>query len=55
MSQGALATQGPIKNIHIFVDTGIEFTVSILNDQLTCGWLLSEVTRRYHETLNQIK
>jgi hypothetical protein len=37
------------------VDKDIEFTISIPHDSLTCGWLLSEVTRRYVEALNKIK
>jgi hypothetical protein len=39
----------------VYVDKEIEFTVEIGNDQLTCGWLLSEVTRRYTEGLNKLR
>ena len=46
----------PSKNVHVYVDKDIEFTIPISNDQhLTCGWLLSEVTRRYLDALNYIK
>jgi hypothetical protein len=37
------------------VDKDIEFTLDVGNDQLTCGWLLSEVTRRYTDALTRIK
>ena len=37
------------------MDKDIEFTVDIGNDWLTCGWLLSEVTRKYTEALQKIK
>lgn len=43
------------KSMRVYVDKDIEFTVDVYNEQLTCGWLLSEVTRRYSEELNRIK
>ncbi|CDW89031.1 protein kinase domain containing protein [Stylonychia lemnae] len=43
------------KQIRVYVDKDVEFNLEIANDQLTCGWLLSEVTRRYTEELNRIK
>ena len=43
------------KSIRVYVDKDVEFTLEVANDQLTCGWLLSEVTRRYTEELNRIK
>ena len=43
------------KYVQIYVDKDIEFAVDVGNEQLTCGWLLSEVTRRYTEALNRIK
>ena len=50
-----MGTQGPSKHVRVYVDKDIEFTLGIPNDSLTCGWLLSEVTRRYVEALNLIK
>lgn len=46
---------GNRKQIRVYVDKDVEFNLEISNDQLTCGWLLSEVTRRYTEELNRIK
>jgi hypothetical protein len=46
---------GVRKQIRVYVDKDIEFTVDISNDNLTCGWLLSEVTRRYTDELNKIR
>lgn len=43
------------KTIRVYVDKDVEFNLEICNDQLTCGWLLSEVTRKYNEELNRIK
>ncbi|TNV87556.1 hypothetical protein FGO68_gene11686 [Halteria grandinella] len=47
----------PVKMIRVYVDKDIEFNIPIpaASDQLTCGWLLSEVTRRYIEALTRIK
>lgn len=39
------------KEIQVFVESNIEFTIMIPNPNLTCGWLQSEVTRRYYEVL----
>lgn len=36
-----------IKTIHVYVDSQIEFDIPITSDDLTCGWLLKETTRRY--------
>jgi hypothetical protein len=43
------------KTVRVYVDKDVEFNLDIANDQLTCGWLLSEVTRRYTEELNRVK
>ena len=43
------------KSVQIYVDKDIEFIVDVGNEQLTCGWLLSEVTRRYTDALSRIK
>jgi len=29
----------------------MQFDIDVLSDELTCGWLISEVTRRYTEAL----
>jgi hypothetical protein len=47
--------QGVRKTFRIYVDVDIEFNLEVLNDQLTCGWLLSEVERRYLDAVNRIK
>jgi hypothetical protein len=39
----------------VYVDKDIEFNVGIASDSLTCGWLLSEVSRRYTDELNKIR
>ena len=39
------------KLIRVYVDKDIEFVVDIRNEWLTCGWLLSEVSRKYTEAL----
>lgn len=49
-----LTENRPPKLIRIYVDVDIEFTVDISNDWLTCGWLLSEVTRKYTDALQKI-
>ena len=36
------------KSFHIYVDTKIEFDIDLREKGLTCGWLLSETTRRYN-------
>ena len=57
-SQAPLYTEiggGIKKSIRVYVDKDVEFNVEISNDQLTCGWLLSEVTRKYTDELNRIK
>ena len=43
------------KTICIYNDKDIEFTIEILNERKTCGWLLSEVTKRYTNALNKLK
>jgi hypothetical protein len=43
------------KFVHVYVDKDAEFNVDITHDSLTCGWLLSEVTRRYTDELNRIR
>ena len=35
------------KTIRVLVDSDIQLDVDILSDNLTCGWLISEVTRMY--------
>jgi len=35
----------------VFVEQGIEITIEVENPDLTCGWLQSEVTRKYYEEL----
>ena len=37
------------------MDKDIEFNLELTNDFLTCGWLLSEVTRRYTIALSKQK
>lgn len=58
-SQSQNTWQGnQVKMIRVYVDKDIEFNIPIphtASDQLTCGWLLSEVTRRYIEALTKIK
>jgi hypothetical protein len=39
----------------VYVDKEVEFDLDITNESLTCGWLLSEVTRRYTEELNRLR
>jgi len=39
------------KEIEVFVESQIQFTIVIPNPNLTCGWLQSEVIRRYYEVL----
>ena len=53
----SIATEnlGPRKHIRVYVDKDIEFSVEISNNELTCRWLLSEVTRRYTDALSRIK
>ena len=41
------------KTVTIFVESNIEFTINIPNPKLTCGWLQSEVTRLYYDTLTK--
>jgi hypothetical protein len=41
------------KSVRVLVDQGIQFDVDIISDGLTCGWLISEVTRLYTELLQQ--
>lgn len=41
------------KEIEVFVESQIQFTIVIPNPNLTCGWLQSEVIRRYYEVLQQ--
>ncbi len=48
-------TQAAEKTIRVYVDKDIEFNMDIANDNLTCGWLLSEVTRQYIIALNKQK
>ncbi len=38
-------------SIQVFVESNIEFTIVVPNPNLTCGWLQSEVIRRYYEVL----
>ena len=45
----------PKKIVHIYVDADIEFDIDISSEFLTCGWLLSEVTRRYNKHLENLK
>ncbi len=40
-----------MKSIRVLVDSGIQLDVDIMSDSLTCGWLISEVTRLYTELL----
>jgi len=42
-----------VKTIQVFVESNIEFTIEIPNPNMTCGWLQSEVVRRYFEVLQQ--
>ncbi len=46
---------GVRKTIRVYVDKDIEFNVEINNDQLTCGWLLSEVDRRYTDEMTKVR
>jgi hypothetical protein len=39
------------KVVRVLVDSEIQFDVEIISDSLTCGWLISEVTRLYTELL----
>lgn len=41
------------KCVRVLVDQNIQFDVEILSDNLTCGWLISEVTRLYTELLKE--
>ena len=41
------------KIIRVLVDADIQFDVEIVSDNLTCGWLISEVTRLYIELLQE--
>lgn len=41
------------REIQVYVESNIEFTIVIPNPNLTCGWLQSEVTRRYYEVLQK--
>lgn len=41
------------KSVRVLVDQGIQFDVDIVSDNLTCGWLISEVTRLYTELLKE--
>lgn len=50
--QEMLSKFKPIE-IEIFIESSIQFTVKINNPNLTCGWLQSEVIRKYYEQLYQ--
>jgi hypothetical protein len=39
------------KTIQVFVESNIEFTIDISDPKYTCGWLQSEVVRRYYQAL----
>lgn len=39
--------------MRILLENGIQFDVDITSDNLTCGWLISEVTRLYTELLQE--
>lgn len=41
------------KVVRVLVDSEIQFDVEIVSDSLTCGWLISEVTRLYTELLQE--
>jgi|TARA_B110000285_G_scaffold235249_1_gene315841 ribosome-binding ATPase YchF (GTP1/OBG family) len=42
-----------LKTIQIFVESNIEFTIEIDDPKATCGWLQSEVVRKYYEVLER--
>jgi hypothetical protein len=37
----------------VFVEANIEFTLDISDPKLTCGWLQSEVVRKYYDVLEK--
>lgn len=41
------------KTVRVLIDQNIQFDVDVLSDNLTCGWLISEVTRLYVELLRE--
>jgi hypothetical protein len=43
----------PKKTIQVFVESNIEFTIDISNPKYTCGWLQSEVVRKYYQVLEE--
>ena len=46
--------QKPPKIVQVFVESNIEFNIEIKDDPtFTCGWLQSEVVRKYYEVLEK--
>jgi len=44
----------PRKLVQVFVEANVEFFIEIRDDPLyTCGWLQSEVVRKYYEVLEK--
>ena len=43
----------PKKVIQVFVESNIEFNIDISDPKCTCGWLQSEVVRKYYEVLEK--
>ena len=53
MSLQAVVQRRPKKTIQVFVESNIEFTIDISEEGLNCGWLQSEVVRKYYEVLEK--
>lgn len=48
------APKKPPKFVQVFVESNIEFHIEIKDEPTyTCGWLQSEVVRRYYEVLEK--
>jgi hypothetical protein len=41
------------KTISVFVESNIEFQITVPGPNYTCGWLQSEVIRKYYEVLQK--
>ena len=41
------------KTVQVLVESNIEFTIDISDPETTCGWLQSEVVRKYYEVLER--